>query len=192
VSRPAIFLDRDGTINVDVHHLHRADDLQLIPKAGDAIARLNAAGYPVIVITNQSAVARGLLTKSELNTINNKLRDLLNPFNATITDIYFCPHHPEHGDRIACDCRKPQPGMLQRAAREHDLDLTRSIMVGDNLSDLQAGRNAGCSSALVRTGYGQTVEQSLDPKIRTRIAYIGDDLADIVDWILTTAGASLN
>jgi len=185
VSRPAIFLDRDGTINVDVHHLHRAEDLQLILGSGSAIARLNEAGYPVLVVTNQSAIARGLLTEPELGIIHEKLRELLQPFNASLTDIHYCPHHPEHGDQIACNCRKPQPGMLQRAAREHDLDLMRSIMIGDNVSDLHAGWNAGCRSALVRTGHGQEIERSLDARTRERVAHIGDDLAAVVDWILT-------
>lgn len=183
MSRPAIFIDRDGTINVNVHHLHRVEDLTLIPGAGKAIAQLNRANYAVIIITNQSAIARGLLTEKGLSDIHTALKRILVTENATIDGIYHCPHHPEYGDKVICKCRKPKPGMLQQAARDHDLDLSQSFMIGDSLSDLQAGWHAGCSSALVRTGYGEDVLTSIDETTRNHICYIGNNLLDVVHWI---------
>ncbi len=185
--QPAAFIDRDGTINVDSGYLNRPEHLRLIPRAGQAIARLNRAGYPVIVITNQSAIARGLLTESGLSEIHAALARQLSAFNASLQAIYHCPHHPDYGDHTSCDCRKPEPGMILRAAREQNIDLAGSIVIGDNATDLKAGWRAGCRSALVRTGCGEDVLTQLDTQTRHRISYIGRDLFDVVDWMLTNA-----
>ena len=184
MSQPAAFIDRDGTINVNVHHLHRVEDLQLISGAAQAIAKLNTAGYAVIIITNQSAIARGLLTEQGLTEIHTELKHQLAQQNATINAIYHCPHHPDHGEKIICTCRKPKPHMLQQAAADHNLDLSQSFMIGDSLTDLQAGWNAGCQSALVRTGYGEEVWNNADDQTRDRISYFGKDLLDVTNWIL--------
>ena len=184
-AQPAAFIDRDGTINIDVHDLNRVEQLQLIPRAGEAIARLNQAGYPVIVITNQSAIARGLLTESGLSDIHRELKHQLSAFNATIDAIYHCPHHPDGKDN--CTCRKPAPGMILRAANEHNIDLAGSIMIGDNATDLEAGWHAGCRAALVRTGSGEDALTKIDQQTRDRISYIGRDLFDVVNRILTHA-----
>jgi D-glycero-D-manno-heptose 1,7-bisphosphate phosphatase len=186
MSHPAVFIDRDGTINVNVHHLHRVEDLQLIPNADKAIAKLNAAGYAIIIITNQSAIARGLLTEKGLTEIHTELKRQLATQNATLNAIYHCPHHPKYGEKIICTCRKPKPHMLQRAATEHNLDLSRSYMIGDSLSDLQAGWNAGCQSALVRTGYGKETWHNADTQTRDQISYLGKDLLDVANWIINT------
>ena len=183
-AKPAAFIDRDGTINIDTHPLNRVEHLQLIPRAGEAIARLNRAGYPVIVITNQSAIARGLLTESALSEIHDALKHQLSAFNASIDAIYHCPHHPESGS--SCHCRKPKPGMILRAASEQKIDLAGSIMIGDNATDLEAGWNAGCRSALVRTGFGEDVLTKINDKMRHRISYIGRDLFDVVNWMLAS------
>lgn len=185
MNQPAVFIDRDGTINVNVHHLHRVEDLQLIPNAAQAIAQLNAAHYPVIIITNQSAIARGLLTEEGLTKIHTELKHILASQNASVTDIYHCPHHPDYGDKIICDCRKPKPNMLQRAAQEHNIDLSRSFMIGDSYSDLLAGWNAGCQSCLVRTGYGEDVIAKTNAENTQKISYIGNDLLDVVHWIMS-------
>lgn len=183
--KPAALIDRDGTININTHHLNRVEDLKLIPGAGEAITRLNSAGYPVIIITNQSAIARGLLTESGLAEIHEKLKEQLSAYSATIDGIYHCPHHPDYGDRAVCDCRKPSPGMILKAANEHNIDLACSIMIGDNLTDVEAGWNAGCRGALVRTGSGKNILTQIDDDTRNRIDYIGDDLSDVVNWILS-------
>ena len=184
-AKPAAFIDRDGTINVDVHYLNRVEQLQIIPRAGEAIARLNQAGYPVIIITNQSAIGRGLLTETGLSEIHNELKHQLSAFNASIDAIYYCPHHPDGKDN--CTCRKPAPGMILRAASEYNINLAGSIMIGDNATDLEAGWNAGCRAALVRTGCGEDALKKTDQQTRDRISYIGRDLFEIVNRMLTHA-----
>jgi|ETNmetMinimDraft_13_1059891.scaffolds.fasta_scaffold155555_1 D-glycero-D-manno-heptose 1,7-bisphosphate phosphatase len=183
--KPAALIDRDGTININTHHLNRVEDLQLIPGAGEAIAHLNSADYPVIIITNQSVIARGLLTEIGLTEIHEELKRQLSAYNASIDAIYHCPHHPDFGDGAICDCRKPAPGMIFQAANEHNIDLACSIMIGDSLTDVEAGWNAGCRGALVRTGSGENVLGKIDDNTRDRIDYIGDDLSDVVNWILS-------
>ena len=182
-AQPAAFIDRDGTINIEVHYLNRVEQLQLIPRAGEAIARLNQAGYPVIVITNQSAIGRGLLTETGLAEIHRELKRQLAAHNASIDAIYHCPHH----EKDSCTCRKPAPGMILRAASEHNIDLAGSIMIGDNATDLEAGWHAGCRAALVRTGSGEDALKKIDQQMRDHISYIGRDLFDVVDRMLTHA-----
>jgi D-glycero-D-manno-heptose 1,7-bisphosphate phosphatase len=155
----AVFLDRDGVLIEHVHHLHRPSDIALIATARAAVAALNQAEIPAIVITNQSVVARGLCDEAELDAIHENVLALLRP--AEIQAVYYCPHLPPEAShtpqppyRVDCACRKPAPGLLQQAAQEHGLDLTRSLMIGDSTSDLEAGRRAGAQPALVQTGVG--------------------------------------
>ncbi len=155
--RPAVFLDRDGTINVERDYLSDPDQLELIPGAAEAIAACNAAGLPVIVVTNQSGIARGMFDEERFHEITARLGELLAERGARVDATYYCPHHPEHGGARyarACECRKPQPGMLVRAAREHGLGTTRSWIVGDSLRDLEAGAAVGARGILVATGKG--------------------------------------
>ncbi|MCZ6634922.1 MAG: D-glycero-beta-D-manno-heptose 1,7-bisphosphate 7-phosphatase [bacterium] len=187
MSQPAIFIDRDGTLNVNVHHLRRAEDLQLIPGAGEAIARLQQAGYPVVIITNQSAIARGYITETDLADIHRELDRQLAAIGTQVDGVYYCPHHPEYGDKTICNCRKPAPGLLLQAAAERNLDLARSIMIGDNITDLQAGWNVGCHGALVLTGSGQQIRDQADSDTLHKIACIGKDLSEVSDWILHQA-----
>lgn len=153
-----VFLDRDGVINEEVDLLRSAADFRLLPGVGPAIARLNAAGLRVVVVTNQPVVARGLCTEAELAAIHDRMAHLLAEHGARVDAIYHCPHHPEthHPEpasrpelRIACECRKPAPGMLLRAVREHGLDLAAAVLVGDRPSDVVAARRAGVRSILV-------------------------------------------
>lgn len=156
--RPAVFLDRDGTIIQHVHHLNRVDDVALIPGVGAALRKLSEAGYANVVVTNQSVVARGLLDIPGLERIHERLTELLEAEGAKLDGIYYCTTMPGTSDQTAIEDRnrKPGPGMLEQAARDLDLDLAASYMIGDSLSDLWAGKNAGCrESLLVLTGYGQ-------------------------------------
>ena len=156
--RPAVFLDRDGTIIRHVHHLNRVEDVELIPGVGAALRELTRAGYANVVVTNQSVVARGMLDIPGLERIHERLTELLRDEGATLDGIYYCTTMPGTSDQTAIEDRnrKPGPGMLEQAARELDLDLAASYMVGDSLSDLWAGKNAGCrESLLVLTGYGE-------------------------------------
>lgn len=160
----AVFLDRDGTINRYIGFLRSADQLELEAGAAEAIRTINASGYLAIVVTNQPVIARGEVTYPQLQEIHNKLETLLGLEGAYIDGLYFCPHHPHKGYageipelKIACSCRKPQPGMLLQAAKDFNIDLTRSWMVGDGENDIKAGIAAGCRTALIGDGeYGQT------------------------------------
>ncbi|HYP28263.1 MAG TPA: D-glycero-beta-D-manno-heptose 1,7-bisphosphate 7-phosphatase [Blastocatellia bacterium] len=155
---PAIFLDRDGTINEDIGYVSRPEELIIYPQAAEAIRLFNEAGLKVIVITNQSGVARGMYSEETLDAIHDRLREELGRYGARIDGAYYCPHHPEIGDaryRQKCACRKPSAGMLMEAAREHGIDLARSYMIGDKASDINLAANAGARGVLVLTGYGR-------------------------------------
>ena len=154
----AIFIDRDGTLNEDIGYVSTPDDLVLYPWAAEAVRRVNESGLLAIVITNQSGIARGMYTEERLSSIHLRMIEQLACEGARIDAVYYCPHHPDVGDvryRIACDCRKPRIGMLDRAARDHRIDLKRSFVVGDKASDINLAGNAGARSALVLTGYGR-------------------------------------
>lgn len=178
--RPALFLDRDGTLNEEVDYLHRPEDLALIPGAAQALARVNAAGIPVVVVTNQSGIGRGYYDWVDFQAVMARMAEHLAEAGAHLDATYASPHHEKgQGDYGVADHpdRKPNPGMLRRAAEEHGLDLARSWMVGDKAVDLEAGRRAGCRTILVRTGYGRTE----DPTGADRVC---EDLAEAVDHIL--------
>lgn len=152
----AIFLDRDGTINVYKGFLKETDDFELIPGVAEAIKRINEIGYLAIVITNQPVIARGDISRSKLEEIHNKMETELGKTGAYLDRIYFCPHHPHKGYKgevvelkIDCDCRKPKPGMFLRAARDFNIDLSQSYMIGDSETDIKAGIAAGCKTILV-------------------------------------------
>src|SRR3712207_4894921 len=157
--REAVFLDRDGTINVEVNYLYRPDDFAFVPGAPEAIGRLNRAGFPVVVVTNQAGIARGFYTAEDVVALHDHLQRRLAPFGARVDAFYFCPHHPDFTGE--CACRKPAPGMLLQAARELGLDLGQSWLVGDSAGDIGAAAAAGCHAILVRTGYGAALERSL-------------------------------
>jgi len=144
----AVFLDRDGVINrkaPEGQYVTRWEDMELLPRVAEAIARINGAGFLVIVVSNQRCVAKGLITEAGLRSLHERMRAELAAAGARIDDIYFCPHELQEG----CDCRKPAPGMLLAAARAHGVDLTRSWMVGDSNLDVAAGKNAGCRTAFI-------------------------------------------
>ncbi|WP_257304141.1 D-glycero-alpha-D-manno-heptose-1,7-bisphosphate 7-phosphatase [Geothrix campi] len=178
--RPAVFLDRDGTLNEEVDYLSDPDRLVMIPGAASAVARLNARGIPVVVVSNQSGIGRGKYGWQDFAAVMSRMGTLLALENARIDAVYASPHHEKgQGDYAVADHpdRKPNPGMLIRAAAEHDLDLANSWMVGDKAIDLDAGRRAGCRVALVRTGYGSEVDGSAADLVAA-------DLPEAVDRIL--------
>lgn len=164
----AVFLDRDGTLNRFVGFLRSTDDFELIDGAAEAVKKINASGFLAIVITNQPVIARGEVTPGELNRIHNKMETLLGQQGAYLDAIYYCPHHPDKGFegeiealKIDCDCRKPKPGMLVKAAEEFNIDLSSSWMVGDGENDIRAGRAAGCHTALIGIKDDQDYGQEL-------------------------------
>jgi histidinol-phosphate phosphatase family protein len=159
--RPALFLDRDGTINREVRYVTRPEQLELLSGAARAIRRLNQAGVLAVVVTNQSAVARGLCTLAELARVHERLRKLLAAEGASLDGLYFCPHHPDAGEegspfRVACRCRKPGPGLIEAAVRELPIDLTRSAIVGDAERDMGLAANAGVPGYLLGAGKVET------------------------------------
>ncbi len=158
--REAVFLDRDGTLIEEVHYLSAPEQVRLIPGAAEAVRRLNAAGVLVVVVTNQAGVAREYFPESRVAEVHAHLSALLAERGAHIDAYYYCPHHPTEGIgayRVACECRKPKPGLLLTAACELDIDLSRSWMIGDKPCDAEAGTAAGCRAVPVRTGYGQNL-----------------------------------
>lgn len=166
--RRAVFLDRDGTINVEKDYLYRSEEFEFLPGVPEAIALLKRAGYLVIVVTNQSGVARGYYRESDVALLHDHLQRQLRNYDTAIDAFYLCPHHPSDGIgeyRRDCDCRKGAPGMLLRAAAEHRIDLSASFMIGDKLADVEAGLAAGCRSILVLTGYGRQSLSKLPPEI---------------------------
>ena len=156
----AIFIDRDGTINVSKGFISKADDLELIPGSIEAIKAINKSGALAIVITNQPVIARGECSFEELHNIHNKLKTLLGEKGAFVDDIFYCPHHPDKGFegevpelKFDCECRKPKTGMIDEAVKKYNIDLSKSYMVGDSTMDLETARNAGIKSVLVDTGF---------------------------------------
>jgi len=178
-SQRMVFLDRDGVLNENrSDYVKTPAELVLLPGAAEAVARLNREGYPVVVITNQSALGRGLLTTGMLDAIHVKLRRELAAQGAAIAAIYHCPHRPDEG----CPCRKPRPLLLQQAAQDFGGDLAQSVFIGDSGSDLAAARAAGCRTVLVRTGLGG--EQEAFACQQWRPDCVAEDLAEAVEWFL--------
>jgi D-glycero-D-manno-heptose 1,7-bisphosphate phosphatase len=183
--RPAIFLDRDGTMIEDAGYLTRAEDIAFYPWTVDAIRALNRAGFTIVVVTNQSAIARGLLTEAGLAEIHERLDERLQAGGARVAAYYYCPHHPD-GPVAAyatkCDCRKPACGLVDRAVRDLDLDPARSFVVGDKWVDVGLARGVGAISVMVRTGYGAAEEAT--PPADLQADAIVDNLAAAASWIL--------
>jgi D-glycero-D-manno-heptose 1,7-bisphosphate phosphatase len=179
-SRAGVFLDRDGTICEEVGYLNHASRLRIFPFAAAAIQKLNQAGLPVIVVTNQSGVAKKCFPESLVHEVNELLQTRLREQGARIDAIYYCPHVAADN----CDCRKPSLGMLQRAAKEQDIDLRRSFVVGDRLADVELGHNAAGRSILVRTGYGEGELEWHAANWPVQPHFVAPTLEEAADWIL--------
>ena len=163
-SKPAVFLDRDGTIIEEVGYIDSPDKVQLIAGADQAIKSFRNAGFKIIVVSNQSGVAHGYFDENTVLLINNRVAESFALNGAIIDAFYFCPHHPDIGDldyRKDCECRKPKPGMLLQAVEEHEIDLSKSIMIGDKYTDVKAGKSLNLISILVLTGFGEEEYQKI-------------------------------
>jgi D-glycero-D-manno-heptose 1,7-bisphosphate phosphatase len=178
--RPAVFLDRDGTISEEVGYLNHVSRFRILPRVAESIRRLNEAGLPVIVATNQSGVGRGYFPESLVHSVHELMAQQLGAAGARLQAIYCCPHTSTDG----CECRKPGTGMLLRAAKEHAIDLQRSFVVGDRQSDIELARRVGACSILVRTGYGEGEYLWNSSKWLVQPHFVAADLADAVHWIL--------
>jgi D-glycero-D-manno-heptose 1,7-bisphosphate phosphatase len=154
----AVFMDRDGTLSEEVGYINHPSRFQLFPYAAEAVRRLKENNWLAIVVTNQAGVARGYFSENLITRVHEKMREDLEKENARLDAIYYCAHHPTAGEppyRADCDCRKPRPGLILRAATELDVDLEQSWMIGDRYSDIELARNAGIRSAFVLSGYGR-------------------------------------
>ncbi len=164
-----VFLDRDGTINEEVHYLYKPEDLRLLPGVPEAIRMLKEEGFALIVITNQAGVARGYYTCRDVETLHGYLNEQLKKEGGFIDAFYYCPHHPVHGIgeyKVVCHCRKPDTGMFEMAEREFKVDKAHSYMIGDKELDIQAGHNYGVESILVGTGYGAELKRESEEQGR--------------------------
>jgi len=174
--QPAVFLDRDGTINQDTGYIDSPERLFIIDGAASAIKRLNSKGFRVVVITNQSGVGRGYFTKEAADSVNKKLEEVLKREGAHLDGIYYCPHHPDDN----CECRKPRIGLLEKAKNDLAIDFKKSYVIGDKGSDIEIAQSIGGKGILVLIGSGKDEKQKLDHEP----SYIATDLKDAVEWII--------
>lgn len=200
-----IFLDRDGTMNEEVHYLHKPEDLRLLPGVGQAVRRFNEAGYQVVVVTNQAGVARGYYTEQDVIELHAYLNRMLKEEGAHVDAFYYCPHHPEHGIgpyKTECRCRKPGIGMFEQAeqAFKDGINKEESYMIGDKLLDVEAGHRYGVRSVLVGTGYGGKIREDQSAKglldadgncLDGSYDFYAEDLVQAAEWIVRDQSAKV-
>jgi histidinol-phosphate phosphatase family protein len=189
MTAPAVFLDKDGTLLEDVPYNVEPDRMRWAPGAETALRMLAEAGFRLVVVSNQSGVARGLFDEKALVGVRTRLAEMFQAIGTSLADFYYCPHYPEGKvppHATPCDCRKPAPGLIARAASEHQLDLGRSWMIGDILDDVEAGRRAGCRTILLDNGH-ETLWQLTPERIPDRLAR---DLADAARIITSSGGCA--
>jgi D-glycero-D-manno-heptose 1,7-bisphosphate phosphatase len=189
---PAIFMDRDGTLSREVGYVNHLSRFQLFPWSVDAVRLINRSGLLAVVVTNQAGVARGYFPESLIQEVHGALRAAMESGGARLDGIYYCPHHPSAGQppyRRECDCRKPRPGLLRRAAAELGIDLGRSYVIGDRHGDLALAWSVGAKGVLVRTGYGLGELAWHAPHWPRQPEIVADQLLEAVDRVLEDAGA---
>jgi D,D-heptose 1,7-bisphosphate phosphatase len=173
----AVFVDRDGTINIDGPYLSDPDKFQMYPGVGEGVSILRKNGYKVIIITNQSGIGRGYFTEDDLSKIHEKMRKEFQRFHTDIDGIYYCPHHPDNN----CDCRKPKTKLFEQAIRDHNIDVKKSYMLGDAIQDIEAGKKIGLKTILIPVSSTENIatkKQGPD--------YIASNFTKAVEWILRT------
>jgi len=191
MKRPAVFVDRDGTINEQMGYINHVSRFTFLPGTAEAIKLLNIHRFLVIVISNQSGVARGYFPIELVNEVHSRMKTMLEKEGAWVDAVYFCPHHPSGNVaeyRKACDCRKPATGMVRKAIDRFDIDLKSSYVIGDRLSDIEMAERLDLKGILVRTGYGRGEIEHLLPGSTLRPVYIADDLLEAVKWIIKRQG----
>lgn len=180
-------MDRDGTMTVEGGYINHPSRLKLIPGTAEAVRTLNESGVHAVVTTNQAGVARGYFTEDLIHVVHDRMRELLAKQGAKLDAVYYCPHHPREGGpgyRIDCNCRKPGPGMIEQACNELPIDLSRSYMVGDKISDSEFGHRLGLRTVMVLTGYGRGEYEYQRKDWKDKPDYVAKDLRAAVKWIL--------
>ncbi len=178
-----VFLDRDGTLNEDPGYLGETDLLKLYPDTGKALSLLkNKLNFKLIVVSNQSGIARGLISKEKVDAVNSKLNELLLNNNVQIDAFYYCPYHPDYSSEEECSCRKPSPELVLKAARDFKIDLSKSYFVGDAVSDIECGFNANLKTVLVKTGYGEE-SFSILQKLNKLPTFVAKNILDASKFI---------
>jgi D-glycero-D-manno-heptose 1,7-bisphosphate phosphatase len=191
--RPAIFIDRDGTLSHEVGYVNHPSRFRLFPFAVDAIRTINQAGVLAVLVTNQAGVARGYFPESMIEEVHGRVREALDAGGARLDGLYVCPHHPTEGQppyRQDCQCRKPRPGLLRRAEQELGADLARSWVIGDRHGDLELAWTVGARAAMVRTGYGLGELTYQAARWKRQPDLVADHLLEAVERILTASGAA--
>ena len=187
MKKPAVFMDRDGTVNEQMGYINHLDRFVLLPEVGKAIRLLNEAGYLAIIVSNQSGVARGYFPIDLVHRVHEKMKALIKKEGAILDGIYFCPHYPNgkvppYG--MACDCRKPRPGLIGEACKSFDIDMENSYVVGDRCTDIEMAHEAGLKGIMVKTGYGMGDLEYVFPELPFQPFHVAEDLLDAVKWIL--------
>ena len=188
-------MDRDGCLIEEMGYLNHPSRVRVLPRTPAAVARLNRAGVAAVMATNQAGIARDYFSEETLQAVNAEVERQLGANGARLDGLYVCIHHPTAGFppyRVACDCRKPKPGLLLRAAADLNLDLSRSVMIGDKPSDIAAGQAAGVASVLVLTGYGRGEWEYRRQEWTSTPDHVAEDLFDAVEWALARIGARVS
>jgi D-glycero-D-manno-heptose 1,7-bisphosphate phosphatase len=191
--RPAVFIDRDGCLTDEVGYVNHPSRIRLLPGSAGAVARLNRAGIPAVLATNQSGIAKGYFSAATLDLVQAELLRHLARAGAALDGVYVCVHHPREGRppyRVRCECRKPQPGLLVRAAADLALDLSNSVMIGDKLSDVAAGQAAGAAGVLVLSGYGRGEWEYRSAESGIKPDHVAETLLDAVEWAMPRLAAA--
>ena len=186
--KPAVFVDRDGTINEQMGYINHVSRFKIIPGVPQAIRMLNRQGFLVLVVSNQSGVARGYYPMDLVETIHHLMVTRIKEKKAVIDGVFFCPHHPAGSVpefSRECECRKPKTGLIEQACKSFDIDLTRSFVVGDTCTDIELAHRAGLKGVLVKTGYGLGEIEYILPRKTAKPSHIAEDLLDAVRWIMT-------
>ena len=187
MNKPALFLDRDGVINVNYGYVHSPENFEFIDGIFEVVIAANRAGYLVIVVTNQAGIGRGYYTMAKFSALTDWMKGRFAKHGAQIDAVYFCPHHPEHGVseyRCDCDCRKPAPGMIKKAAVEHGIDLKNSFLIGDSVSDVQAANSAGITKAILLGEYFKSdlgFQYAIVPNLFSALKYFSEGVKQ-TEW----------
>ena len=180
----AVFLDRDGTLNIDPGYLGNPDDVQLLPKVGEGLSLLKKThSFLLVVVSNQSGIARGLITKEQVDSVNSRINILLKDYKVEIDAFYYCPYHPDFNDSQSTICRKPSPEMVLKAAEDFNIDLSKSYLIGDSVSDVLCGINAGIKTILVKTGGGEDSLSILQNE-NNFPSFVADNFFDAANFII--------